>query len=304
MNKPFRIKKEKTIKKRLETEGLFVESRTQDEDLHLLVGKKDGSGNKAHIIIDGKTGEIRVDDKDQAPEEVVNKIETVLTLKSGRKIKSTREALGELYESKDSKNIEQYSHSKSLDDRLHLGRKFTGRYLIPVITTIIAGVAVYFLTSYQEPRITVNLASPALVHDVNGRSYLRYSLKNNSENTLYDIRKGHRIFNEKGDCLKHFYDTTDQYLLDLAPGEESAIHVDHLEDVIKKNESISSSLKIQLIITYRKSKNKTNNLYCSLVNLVLLPGYCNEKYCILSKPSSRFGSISKFIDECKEFNLK
>ncbi|MDO8489115.1 MAG: hypothetical protein Q7S42_03280 [Candidatus Omnitrophota bacterium] len=171
----------------------------------------------------------------------------------------------------------------------------------------IVGVGVFFLTSYvvnkekSEPRIVVNLASPGLVHDESGRSYLRYSLKNNRDITAYDVRKGHKIFNEKGECLKHYYDTSDMYLLDLAPGEESAIHVDQLEDVIKKNESTSKFFKIQLIVTYRKSKNKTDKLYCSLANLVLYPENCNERYCVLSKPSSRFGSISKLVDECKEF---
>lgn len=185
--------------------------------------------------------------------------------------------------------------------------KIINTIFIPVITGVIIGLILYFLTSYQdnkeklEPRIIVNLASPALVHNENGHSYLRYSLKNNREITAYDIRKGHRIFNEKGDCLKYYYDTTDQYLLDLAPNEESAIHVDHLEDIIKKNESTCKFFKIQLIITYKKSKNKTNKLYYSLANLVLYPEYCNEKYCVLSKPSSTFGSINKFVNECKEF---
>jgi len=87
---------EKTIKKRLEIEGLFVESRSQGEDQHLLIGKRDGTGEKAHIIIDGKNGEIRVEDKQKAPEEVVAKIETFLTLPNGKKIKTSREVLEEL----------------------------------------------------------------------------------------------------------------------------------------------------------------------------------------------------------------
>jgi hypothetical protein len=87
---------EKTIKRRLSNEEFFIESRSQGEDEHIFIGNKDGKGKKAHIIIDGKTGEIRVDDKDQPPEEVVLKIETVLTMPNGKKIKSSREALEEL----------------------------------------------------------------------------------------------------------------------------------------------------------------------------------------------------------------
>lgn len=87
---------EKTIKKRVETEGLFVESRSQGEDQHLLIGKKDGTGEKAHIVIDGKNGEIRIEDKGKAPEELVAKIETFLTLPSGKKIRTTREVIEEI----------------------------------------------------------------------------------------------------------------------------------------------------------------------------------------------------------------
>lgn len=84
---------EKTIKHRLETEGLFVESRSQGEDQHLLIGEKSGGGEKAHIIIDGKTGEIRVEDNQKEPTELTARIETFLTLPSGKKIKTTREAI-------------------------------------------------------------------------------------------------------------------------------------------------------------------------------------------------------------------
>lgn len=87
---------EKTIKHRLETEGLFVESRSQGEDQHLLIGEKDGSGEKAHIIIDGKTGEIRVEDNQKEPTELIARIETFLTLSSGKKIRTTREAIEEI----------------------------------------------------------------------------------------------------------------------------------------------------------------------------------------------------------------
>jgi len=87
---------EKTIKKRLETEGLFVESRSQGEDQHLLIGNKDDGGEKAHIVIDGRSAEIRIEDKGKAPEELVTKIETFLTLPSGKKIRTTREVIEEI----------------------------------------------------------------------------------------------------------------------------------------------------------------------------------------------------------------
>ena len=84
---------EKTIKNRIKDDEFFIESRRQGEDEHILVGKRDGSGSKAHIVIDGTTGEIRVEDNQQAPEEVISKIQTILTLPNGKKIQSTREVL-------------------------------------------------------------------------------------------------------------------------------------------------------------------------------------------------------------------
>ena len=87
---------ERTIKRRLETEGLFVESRSQCDDQHLLIGLRDGNGDKAHIIIDGKTGEIRVEDNQQEPTQLAARIETILTLPNGKKIRTTREALEEI----------------------------------------------------------------------------------------------------------------------------------------------------------------------------------------------------------------
>lgn len=87
---------EKTIKRRLEIEGLFVESRSQGGDQHLLIGEKNGSGEKAHIIIGGKSGEIRTEDKRIEPTELATHIETILTLPNGKKIRTTREAINEI----------------------------------------------------------------------------------------------------------------------------------------------------------------------------------------------------------------
>ncbi|MDP1706422.1 MAG: hypothetical protein Q8L36_01215 [bacterium] len=84
---------ERTIKHRLEIEGLFVESRSQGEDQHLIIGEKNGMSEKAHVIIDGKTGEIRVESNQEEPMGLLNRIEAFLTLPSGKKIKTTREAI-------------------------------------------------------------------------------------------------------------------------------------------------------------------------------------------------------------------
>ncbi len=84
---------ERTIKRRLEDSRLWVESRVQGEDEHILIGEKSGSTSKVHLIVDGGTGEIRVDPKDQSPHDLLARIETVLTTRSGQRIRSTRSAL-------------------------------------------------------------------------------------------------------------------------------------------------------------------------------------------------------------------
>lgn len=81
---------EKKIINRLEDENLWVESRTQGNEQHLLVGDKQGNGGKVHLVF-GETGEIRIDKKDQSPSEIFRKVESVLTKCDGRIVKSTLE---------------------------------------------------------------------------------------------------------------------------------------------------------------------------------------------------------------------
>lgn len=84
----------KTFKNRLEVEGLFIESRSkEDGDIHLIIGQRDGKPDKAHAIFDEKTGEIRVEDNQLEPLELVRKIESVITLQTGKKIRVTREII-------------------------------------------------------------------------------------------------------------------------------------------------------------------------------------------------------------------
>ncbi len=87
----------KTLKNRLESEGLFIESRSKkDGDIHLIIGQRDGKPDKAHAIVDEKTGEVRVEDDQLEPLELVRKIESIITLKTGKKIRVTREAIEEI----------------------------------------------------------------------------------------------------------------------------------------------------------------------------------------------------------------
>ncbi len=85
----------KTVKKRLEAEDFFIESRYQTEDLHIIAGEKKGT-QKSHIVIDWKNGDIRVEDDRREPTEIFEKIETILTKKDGKRILVSREAIEEL----------------------------------------------------------------------------------------------------------------------------------------------------------------------------------------------------------------
>ncbi|MBA7700328.1 hypothetical protein ES703_109039 [subsurface metagenome] len=85
---------EKTIKRRLKNENLWVEARTRGNELHLLAGEKDKNG-KIHVVIDEITSEIRIDKKDRAPNSLLKKIDAILTTKNGKKIKTTMQFLEE-----------------------------------------------------------------------------------------------------------------------------------------------------------------------------------------------------------------
>jgi len=81
---------EKKIINHLGDKNLWVESRTRGNEQHLLVGDKQGNGEKVHLVF-GETGEIRIDKKDQPPNEIFRKVESVLTKLDGGIVKSTLE---------------------------------------------------------------------------------------------------------------------------------------------------------------------------------------------------------------------
>ncbi len=80
-------KGQKIIKK-LESEGLWVQANFEGEEIHLFVGdKKDDEGRHTHLII-GKSGVIRVDEKDQSPSDLISKV-VAITTKDGQEIEAT-----------------------------------------------------------------------------------------------------------------------------------------------------------------------------------------------------------------------
>jgi hypothetical protein len=81
------------VKQQLEDEKLWVKSQIDGEDTHFFVGEKSSSGEKIHLILDGGTGEMRIDPKDKNPHDLLTKVTTVIETKSGKKIQSTRSSL-------------------------------------------------------------------------------------------------------------------------------------------------------------------------------------------------------------------
>jgi len=100
------------IKRRLESEGLWVESKIQGKDEHLFIGERNGKSDKVHLILDDETGEVRIDRKDQPPHDLIKKVETVLTMNTGEKIKSTRASLEFLDEKENDSSISVYPSDK------------------------------------------------------------------------------------------------------------------------------------------------------------------------------------------------
>lgn len=75
------------ITKKLEDENHWVRANFENGEIHLFMGeRKDDEGNHVHIIL-GKTGEVRVDPKDQNPAELLKQV-LALTTKEGKTIKA------------------------------------------------------------------------------------------------------------------------------------------------------------------------------------------------------------------------
>lgn len=95
----------KKLKRRLEDKNLWIQSNIENDEEHLIIGDRSKEkGQHVHLIV-GKTGEIRIDPKDSAPHELLRSVETVLTLKDGKKIRSTK-AMLEFEEQKEAPSFE------------------------------------------------------------------------------------------------------------------------------------------------------------------------------------------------------
>jgi hypothetical protein len=80
------------IKAEISSDTMHVKSIIDGEDQHILITEK-GSGEHAHLILDGGTGEIRIDPKDKPPHELIKSVEAKLKLKTGEVVQITQSGL-------------------------------------------------------------------------------------------------------------------------------------------------------------------------------------------------------------------
>ena len=99
------------IKSELASDKIHIESVIDGEDQHIIITEK-GSKEHAHLILDGGTGEIRVDPKDQKPHGLIKSIRAQLELKTGETAQITRSALNFVEPESPQPDIRAYTSNK------------------------------------------------------------------------------------------------------------------------------------------------------------------------------------------------
>lgn len=90
-NKPQELTKK--IVKKLKNDKFKVQSNQDGDDEHIFIWDRDDhSGKHVHLVVDGGTGEVRIDPKDKPPHDLLKKVVTVTT-RGGMKIRSTKATL-------------------------------------------------------------------------------------------------------------------------------------------------------------------------------------------------------------------
>ncbi|OGJ05582.1 hypothetical protein A2387_01345 [Candidatus Nomurabacteria bacterium RIFOXYB1_FULL_36_10] len=85
-------KETRKIKSELSSEKVNIQSVVDGEDQHIFITEK-GSGEHTHLILDGGTGEIRIDPKDKSPHDLIKSVQAKLELKTGETVQITKTAL-------------------------------------------------------------------------------------------------------------------------------------------------------------------------------------------------------------------
>jgi hypothetical protein len=104
-------KNERKIKTDLSSEKVHVQSVVDGEDQHIFITEKD-SNKHTHLILDGGTGEIRIDPKDKTPHEIIKSIQAKLELKTGEIIQVTKSALSFVEPEAPQADVKAYTASK------------------------------------------------------------------------------------------------------------------------------------------------------------------------------------------------
>lgn len=85
-------KEGRKIKAELSSEKVHIQSIVDGEDRHILITEK-GSGKHTHLVLDGGTGEIRIDPKDKTPHDFIKSIQAKLELRTGETVQITKSEL-------------------------------------------------------------------------------------------------------------------------------------------------------------------------------------------------------------------
>lgn len=85
-------KEARKIKAELSSNNVHIQSVVDGEDQHIFITEK-GSDSHAQLILDGGTGEIRIDPNDQNPHELIKSISAKLELRTGEVVQITKSKL-------------------------------------------------------------------------------------------------------------------------------------------------------------------------------------------------------------------
>lgn len=85
-------KEGRKIKSELASDKIHIASVVDGEDQHLFITEK-GSSEHTHLVLDGGTGEIRIDPNDKLPHKLIKSIEARLELNTGETVRVTKSSL-------------------------------------------------------------------------------------------------------------------------------------------------------------------------------------------------------------------
>lgn len=104
-------KEGRKIKAELSSEKIHIQSVVDGEDQHIFITEK-GSAEHAHLILDGGTGEVRIDPEDKSPHGLIKSVEAKLELKTGETVQITKSSLNFVEPESPRADVKVYTASK------------------------------------------------------------------------------------------------------------------------------------------------------------------------------------------------